>query len=147
MKLNPHLPDNDKPSSWVSWHWYFPMVNTGNLVANCVLNFVAYVAALAVISCGYRLYKGRSRKYYHAASELRSFKRRINLFKYAELGYRICEFYEYPAGMSSLAGLSRNEYFVDEEKPVRPLKGIICNVYYKNLIKRIKFIYIPEPDL
>ncbi|MCA6079580.1 MAG: hypothetical protein LE169_01605 [Endomicrobium sp.] len=55
MKLNPHPPDNGKPSSWISWHWYFPMVNTGNSVANCVLNFVAYVALLvipiAVIGC------------------------------------------------------------------------------------------------
>jgi hypothetical protein len=75
------------------------MVNTGNSVANCVLNFVAYVALLVIPYSGYRLYEGRSRTYYHAASELRSFKRRINLFKYAELGYRIYEFYEYPAGM------------------------------------------------
>ncbi|MCA6084985.1 hypothetical protein [Candidatus Endomicrobiellum agilis] len=44
----PALSDNLASSSWLSWHWYFPAINAGNLAANLALNIIAYAVTVAV---------------------------------------------------------------------------------------------------
>ncbi|MCA6085582.1 hypothetical protein [Candidatus Endomicrobiellum agilis] len=46
------LSDSAVSSSWFSWHWYFPTINTGNIIANYALNIAVYALALVGVCYG-----------------------------------------------------------------------------------------------